>query len=615
MNLTSVPRWAYTSRLNRGGRCQAATLKVTVKRWVRILLAVAGLIVLVAASLPFFVNANTFRPAIEKQLSAVLGRSVKLGALRLPPFSGSLIAEDVSVADDPDFSAAPFLTAKEVRIGVSLHRLILSHEVHLRSFQIESPQITVIRAANGSWNFSSIGRGAAAPTATTSGVAGISKKSAQALADLSVGRIVIEDGRAVVSTLPSHGEPTVYDHVNLTARDFSFGAQFPFELGASLPAGGTLSATGHIGPINRDDVATSPADAQISVKSLNPVAAGFLSPEAGVSVVADIEIHATSDGQTLATDGTIQLQNLKLRKGAAAAPKPLDLSYRGSHRLRENTGEILDASAKIGNAEIHASGTYQPLLNTVGKTAPVGVEAKTEAGGMEKSATAQNTPARVKGAASAANSAAAMDDPLLNLKLAGQNLPIDELQPLMTAAGIRLPNGSRLKGGTLSLNLAVAGQTRALTISGPIALDNTRLVGFDISTKVHGIAALGGVKSSDTTEFEKLRADVRMTNAGVTVTRIEAVIPAMGELSGSGTVSAADQLDFNLVMTGSAVSGIGKVGVGLLSALNGSSGSKSGVPLRVTGTPDDPNITADVGGIVGKKTKSIASFFGGGKKK
>ena len=608
LNLTSVPRWAYTSRLNRGGRCQAATLKVTVKRWVRILLAVAGLIVLVAASLPFFVNANTFRPAIEKQLSAVLGRSVKLGALRLPPFSGSLIAEDVSVADDPNFSAAPFLTAKEVRIGVSLHRLIFAHEVHLRSFQIESPQITVIRAANGSWNFSSIGRAAVAPTATSSGVAGISKKSAQALADLSVGRIVIEDGRAVVSTLPSHGEPTVYDHVNLTARDFSFGAQFPFELSASLPAGGTLSATGHIGPINRDDVATSPADARISVKSLNPVAAGFLSPEAGVSVVADIEIHATSDGQTLATDGTIQLQNLKLRKGAAAAPKPLDLSYRGSHRLRENTGETLDASAKIGNAEIHASGTYQPLLNAVGKTAPVGVEART--GAAEKSATA-----RVKGAASGANSAAAMDDPLLNLKLAGQNLPIDELQPLMTAAGIRLPNGSRLKGGTLSLNLAIAGQARALTISGAIALDNTRLVGFDISTKVHGIAALGGVKSSDTTEFEKLRADVRMTNAGVTVTRIEAVIPAMGELSGSGTVSAADQLDFNLVMTGSAVSGIGKVGVGLLSALNGSSGSKSGVPLRVTGTPDDPNITADVGGIVGKKTKSIASFFGGGKKK
>ena len=607
-----APGSAYTSRLNRSRRRYASAPKVTVKRWTKILLAVAALIALAAASLPLFVNANTFRPAIEKQLSSTLGRSVKLGALRLPPFSGSLIAEDVSVADDPNFSAAPFLTAKEVRIGVSLHRLIFAHEVHLRSFQIESPQITVIRAANGSWNFSSIGRAAVAPTSAASGGSAIAKKSAEALADLSVGLIVINDGRAIVTILPARGEPTVYDHVNLTARDFSFGSQFPFELVASLPAGGVMSATGHIGPINRDDVATSPADAQISVKGLNPVAAGFLNPEAGVSLVADIEMHAASDGQTLATNGTFHLQNLKLRKGATAAPKPLDLTYRGTHRLRENTGEILDASAKIGAAEIHASGTYQPVLNTTVKTAPVGAEQ----GATARNAAGQNISARAKtGPNGAEKNAAGVDDPLLNLKVAGQNLPIDELQPLMTAAGIRLPNGSTLRGGTLSLNLAIAGQTRALTISGPIALDNTRLVGFDISTKIHGIAALGGVKSSDTTEFEKLRADVRMTNAGVTVTRIEAVIPAMGELSGSGTVSAADQLDFNLVMQGSAVSGIGKVGVGLLSALNGSSGNKSGVPLRVTGTPDDPNITADVGGIVGKKTKSIASFFGGGKKK
>ena len=73
----------------------------------------------------------------------------------------------------------------------------------------------------------------------------------------------------------------------------------------------------------------------------------------------------------------------------------------------------------------------------------------------------------------------------------------------------------------------------------------------------------------------------------------------MGELTGSGTVSPADQLDFNLVLKGSSASGIGKVGVGLLSKLNGS-GSSGGVPLRVTGTPDEPYITADVGGIVGK---------------
>jgi uncharacterized protein involved in outer membrane biogenesis len=47
--------------------------------------------------------------------------------------------------------------AQELRIGVSLKPLIFEHEVSLRGFQIESPQINLIGAANGTWNLSSIG--------------------------------------------------------------------------------------------------------------------------------------------------------------------------------------------------------------------------------------------------------------------------------------------------------------------------------------------------------------------------------------------------------------------------------------------------------------------------
>jgi AsmA protein len=537
-----------------------------VKPWTKILLAFVGLVVVAVASIPLFVNANTFRPAIEKQLTTTLGRSVKLGDLSLSLFSGSLVAKDLSVADNPGFSAAPFLTAKELRIGVSLRLLIFSHQVNLRSFQIESPQITVIRAANGTWNFSSIGR----LPASTDAPSGISKGSAPKLPDLSVGRIVIEDGRAVIASLPAHDQPSVYEHVNLTARDFSFASQFQFELNANLPAAGTISVTGHVGPINRDDAATSPADAHISMKHVDPVAAGFLDPNAGLSLLADIDMHAASDGQTLTTSGTVHIQNLKLRKGAAAAPKPLDLAYGGTHRLKENSGRIDDATAKIGDAAIHVNGTYQLV-------------------------------------------ALDAEDPLLNLKLAGQSLPIDELQPLMTAAAIRLPNGSVLKGGRLSMSLAVTGPAKSLVITGPIALDNTRLVGFDIGSKIHGIAALSGLKTGDTTDFEKLRVNVRITNEGIVADKIDAVIPAMGEFTGSGRVSPTDQLDFDLIVKVASAKGIGKIGVRLLTKLNGSggtSGNASGVPMRVTGTRDDPYITADVGGIVQKKVKSIASSLG-----
>ena len=535
------------------------------KRWKRILLALGGLIVVAVVAIPIFVNANTFRPTIERQLTAALGRSVKVGDLRLSVLSGSLVAKDLSVADDPGFSAAPFLAAKELHIGVRMRQLIFSHELALRGFQIESPQINLIRAANGSWNFSSLGRGGALSSSSTGAAsnapAGNAKSSAPGLQDVFVKSIVIEDGRVAIASLPAQGDAIVYDHVNIVVRDFSFASQIPFEMSADLPAGGTLNAAGHVGPINHADAAASPGDAQVTVKRLDPVAAGLLDPNAALRFIADMDLHAASDGQTLITSGTIHVENLKLRKDAAAAPKPLDFTYSATRLLRENSGQIQDATAKVGDAAIHMSGVYQPV-----------------------------TPGA--------------EELLLNLNLAGQNLPIDELQSLMTAADLHLPNRAVLKSGTLSLSLAIEGPTKALVITGPMELHNTRMVGFDIGNKIHGIAALSGVKTGDTTEIEKLRVTVRITNSGVAAEKIDAVLPAMGELTGSGTVAHDNQLDFNLIAHVASATGIAKVGVGLLSALNGS-GSKSGVPLRVTGTPDEPYITADVGGIFQKKTKSI----------
>jgi AsmA protein len=530
------------------------------KRWTKILLALVILVVLAIASIPLFVNANTFRPEIEKQLTAALGRSVKLGGLSLSIFSGNLVAKELSIADDPTFSTQPFLTAKELRIGVLLRPLIFSHQLNLRSFEIESPQIALIRGANGAWNFSSIGHQAQSSRASLNPTSGNSSSSKPGLPALSASLVAIRDGRAVIANLPRQSEPSVYDDVNLTARDFSLASPFAFDLSANIPGGGIVGVTGRAGPINRDNAAATPGDARIVVKGLDAVAAGFLDPNAGASFLADIDTHAASDGQTLITSGTAHLQNLKLRKGANAAPKPLDLSYSGSRRLKDGTGEIEDATAKIGNAAIHASGTYSPVS---------------------------------PGSA----------DLLLNLRISGQGLPVDDLQPLLIAAAIRLPNGSVLRGGTLSMNLAINGHANSLVIVGPVALDNTRLVGFDIGSKIHGIASMSGLKTGNETYFEKLRVNLRITNAVVVADRIDAVIPAVGELTGSGTVSPANQLDFNLMAKVTSAKGIGKIGVGLLSKLSGSSGKTSGVPMRVTGTSDDPYITADV-------ARSFSSIFG-----
>lgn len=536
------------------------------KRWAKVLLAIAGLFVLAIVSIRLFVHANTFRPAIEKQLSATLGRKVKLGDLSLSVLSGSLVAEDLIVADDPNFSAEPFLTAKEFRIGVSMKPLIFAHQVNLRSFQIESPQITAIRAANGTWNFSSIGHFAppGARAAAKDADSGTPENGALTVPNLSIGQILVEDGHLTIASLPAQGAPAVYEHVNLAAHSLSFGSQFPLELSADLPGGGRIGVIGKAGPVNREDVANSPVDVQISFMRLDPVASGILDPADGLSLLADIDAHVAADGETLTASGTMHIQNLKLRKGGVAAPKPLDVTFAGTQSLKDNTGRIEDVAVKIGDTALHANGTYKP------------------AGGKTQS-------------------------PLLKLELAGQNLPIDELRPLMAAAAMHLPNGAVLKGGTLLMNLVVAGRPESLAISGPIALDNTHMVGFDVGSKIHGIAALSGVKTGDTTDIEKLRVNVRVTNAGVVANNIDAVISGMGQLTGNGTVSADNQVDFNLLVRVASAKGMGKVGIGLLTTINGSGGL---VPVRVTGTSDDPNITADVGGMFSKKTKSFSSIFG-----
>jgi hypothetical protein len=94
-----------------------------------------------------------------------------------------------------------------------------------------------------------------------------------------------------------------------------------------------------------------------------------------------------------------------------------------------------------------------------------------------------------------------------------------------------------------------------------------------------------------------------MTDAGVVADQIEAVIEGLGELTGSGTVSPTDQLDFNLLVKVASVNAMSKVGIGVITGFSG-----SGVPVHVTGTTDEPYITASVGGVV-KKTKSITSIF------
>jgi AsmA protein len=425
--------------------------------------------------------------------------------------------------------------------------LIFDHQLIIRSLEVDAPQIQLIRAEDGTWNFSTLGHGAAPKSAT----------QPANLPDFPVGLFTIKDGSASLETLPSLKNPQVYDHLDVRLENFSLAHGFPFAVSASLPGDGKFAVSGTLGPIDPQDATSTTFDAQLSIQHLDPVAAGYVDPAAGISMVAGLDAHVVSDGVNVTSNGKVHAEHLILLKGGKPAPYPLDVTYQAVHSLKTNSGQVADLALQTGAVAIHISGTYQLAANV----------------------------------------------PVFDLKLLAQSVPIDGLQAIMPAVGIKLPNNATLKGGTLSANFAIKGSLKDNIITGSYEIKNTRLVGYDLGSKIVGIAALGGIKTGDTTVIDISRADVRVTKAGSQTTNIYSVLPALGESTGSGTVSPSGQLNFRLISKITNAKGLNKVGISLLTKLNSSSAANKpskaqGIPINITGTAENPVITADVSGLV-----------------
>ncbi len=128
------------------------------KRILKIVAIVVGVLILIAIAIPFFIDANTFRPKLESDLTGALGRQVKVGNLSLSLLSGSVSADDISIADDPTFSKSPFVQAKSLKVGVEMIPLIFSKTLNVTELTLNQPEISLVKSENGEkWNFSSLG--------------------------------------------------------------------------------------------------------------------------------------------------------------------------------------------------------------------------------------------------------------------------------------------------------------------------------------------------------------------------------------------------------------------------------------------------------------------------
>jgi AsmA protein len=122
---------------------------------------------------------------------------------------------------------------------------------------------------------------------------------------------------------------------------------------------------------------------------------------------------------------------------------------------------------------------------------------------------------------------------------------------------------------------------------------NTKLHGFDMGSKMSAISMLSGVKTGSDTEIQTFSSNVHVAPAGIQTSNVNLVVPSLGTVTGDGTVSPANALDYKMkaALNGTAIGGA--------SALAGLSGNGATIPFFIQGTAADPKFVPDVKGMLG----------------
>jgi AsmA protein len=521
--------------------------------------AVILLLLLVIIAIPLFIDANQFKPTIEMDLDTALGRKVTIGNIKLAIFSGAVTVDDVSIADDPAFSSSPFLTAKQLAVGVAMMPLIFSKQIDVQSLTIVEPQVSLVHSASGTWNFSSLGAGGSQTKSPQS--------NGSSTASLSVAKFKISNGSINVSTTAPGGRRRTYQNVDLDASNLSYSSEFPFTLTASTPGSGTIKLDGKAGPIDPNDASLTPLTATIDATHLDIASTGFVDPASGVAGLIDFNGTLASDGHTMNSKGNLKEDKFKFVPNGSPSTVPMNIDYDTEYGMKDQVGILKSGDVHIGKALAHLTGTFN-------------------------AATAITT---------------------VQLKLTGQGMSVPDLEGVLPAVGVTLPSGASLKTGTLEINLAVSGPVDKLTITGPVNLANAQLAGFNLKSKLGALgpfAGLGGGNDSDTV-IQTFSANLRVDPSGTNADNLNLVVPTIGTVTGNANVSPSGQLNCKMLANLSGGGAVGAVGTTLTSLTGGGKSSKGGgIPFKITGTTSNPVFLPDVGGMAGSMVKGVGGESG-----
>lgn len=240
------------------------------------LLVIGGVlvVVMVAAILlvPMFVDVQSYKPEIEKQVSKATGRTFTLGGdldLSLFPWVGVSIS-DVSLGNPEGFQQKELMKIKSFEARVKLVPL-LSKEIQVKQFVLDGPEIYLEKRSDGQANWMGIGQKAdntkkEEPTTSGKIETPAGEPGALPIKSLEVGEFAITNGHIYFSDQTAKLTREV-SNINLRLIDVSFDKPVGLSFQASLD-NKPVSVEGKIGPIGMEP-GKGTLDFDLAIQALN----------------------------------------------------------------------------------------------------------------------------------------------------------------------------------------------------------------------------------------------------------------------------------------------------------------------------------------------------------
>lgn len=304
-------------------------------KWV--LIGLGGLFLLAVAflaALPYLLDAPKVQAAIADSASQALGRPVRFASLSLSLLPlPALRLTGLSVAEDPKFGTAPFLTVEAGRLRVRLWPLLMGR-VEITELTFERPRLALIQAPEGRWNMASLG---APPGGTpAAGKGGGAMRAGSLLPLVSSVRVVGGSlsyetrmpGYPSKTDQPGSGTPITYrlEGLSLNARSSGLGAPISFE-GETRITPGDLRLKivgGSLAPeVGRPPMESAVrTDVELKADDVGPLVRALLGQGRELSGPVQGKLALSGTLARLAVRGELQLAKLRFTERRPNCPEP-----------------------------------------------------------------------------------------------------------------------------------------------------------------------------------------------------------------------------------------------------------------------------------------------------